>query len=162
MLVVASAFVLVRTAQYDEHTTRPRTPAVASRPSVGLRVHEAQGSNVARRRQPHLLAAAIDTATSYARAAFSTASGTPSDTWVRTVLPLCTAAWRAHLESAANGVVVDTVTDRPRVLRVFPSWAPRRDIGATVLLRDPRTGAYDAIYLELVRQGSGFLVGAAQ
>lgn len=159
MLVSLSAFVLVRTASRDRQAGDGRPPIVLRHASsiAPSRPY----SSVTAGAPERLPTAAVQVATRYARAAFTTFAGEPSDGWVTTVAPLCTPAWLRHLESARNGIVEEAVSDRPVVVRVFPSWAPRHDVGATVFLSDPR-GGNDAIYLVLVRVGGRFLVRAAQ
>ena len=156
VLLVACASVLVHSLQTDEraHGYSPVTSAQATRSSP---------TDVPTRPSPHPLPrGAIKVATLYASASFSTTTGVMSDAWISSVAEFSTPAWHRHLLAATNEAVMSSTTNRPRVLRVFPSWAPRGEVGATVLLLDQHTQGYESIYLDLDVRGGRYLVAAAQ
>jgi hypothetical protein len=113
-------------------------------------------------RQPSLPPSAKQVADRYGLAAFSATPGTASDAWITEVAPLCTSAWLHRIESAISGASDVTVLRRPHVVATFPSSAPRGEVGVTVLLTTGPGSTEDAIYVDLVKVGGKYLVGAAQ
>ena len=157
VLLCACGFALVRTARDDERPGGQR-PTLTSVQAVATRRTTAP----ARSAPPSLPSGAIGIATEYALLTFSTTAGVATDAWINAVRPICTLAWRNHLSAARNIGEVASATDRPRVVHVFVSWAPRGEVGATVLLVHRPTGGYEAIYLDLKRIGDRYRVAAAQ
>ncbi len=160
MLLCACGFALVRTAHSDEQMQAGRR-AVASivspTPPVG-------GPPAAAPRAPPrgIPYGAIALASRYALSAFSRSAGVDTDAWISAIAPICTPAWRDHLEAATNGGALAQTTDHPHLVRVFASWAPRGELGATVLLLNGTTGGYEAVYLDLKLFSGRYLVAAAQ
>lgn len=158
MLLCACAFVLVATEHQDAQSPlQPTTRSPVSIPSE----HEPRNAAATPPAPRPLPAAAIEIAARYARLTFSTTAGVSTDTWINAATPLCTAMWLAHLRTATNGGSA-TTTQTPRVLRIFASWAPSHELGATVLLLNPSTNSYEAIYLDLKPFRDRYLVAAAQ
>jgi hypothetical protein len=160
LLLCTCGIVLVRTAHDDEHAhgRRPQVASVTTGPAHVTRLPTA----VTRTAWPSLPSDAVPIATRYAIAAFSTTTDVASDAWITAIASICTPAWRVHLEAATNGGEMARTTDRPQVVRVFSSWGPHGELGATVLLLNKQTGNYEATYLDLKRVGHRYLVAAAQ
>jgi len=160
VLLCACGFALVRTAYSDEQVHaggHAHASIVSSPPHVGGPPAEAT------RATPRSLPpGAIAIASRYALSAFSTNAGVDTDAWISAIASICTLAWRDHLEAATNGEALARTADHPHLLRVFASWAPRGEIGATVLTLNGTTGSYEAIYLDLKSVGDRYLVAAAQ
>jgi hypothetical protein len=158
LLLCSCGIVLVRTAHGDEHGRRQKLASITTEPARVTRLPR----SVTRTASPSLPSGAAAIATRYAIAAFSTTTDVANDAWITAIASICTPAWRDHLEAATNGGEVARATDHPQLVRVFDSWGPHGELGATVLLLNGQTGNYEATYLDLKRVGDRYLVAAAQ
>ena len=162
VLLCACGLALVQTARDDVGPHGQRTTPTSVAVVAPSRTTAPTQTATARPAQPSLPSGAIGIATKYALLTFSTTAGVSTDAWINAVTPICTLAWRDHLSAAMNIGEVASATDRPRVVHVFVSWAPRGEVGATVLLVHGPNGGYEAIYLDLKRIGDRYRVAAAQ